>query len=114
MSEIPLETTLDTAKAEDAAASSLSGPVAAARLDEAAQEREEALAGLAAHAEAGARIRREVDKTELRLAMRELAEGLRGMIRVAPLTSVLAGLATGLVISARRRRPRRAAAPRPR
>ena len=70
-------------------------------------------ASLAANAEARARLRRQADKTELRLAFRDLAEGVRGMIRSAPLTAVLVGVAAGMALSRRRqRRPTRLAAPR--
>jgi hypothetical protein len=74
-------------------------------------------AAAAAHAEIAAgedarvQLRREADKAELRLALRDLAEGLRGMIRVAPLVSVAAGVGFGLLLSRRRSR-RRSAPPR--
>ena len=109
MSETLAEPALDAV--DDAAASLSPGGQAEARLESAALERDEALADLAAHADAGAKIRREADKAELRLALRELAEGMRGIVRVAPLTAVLAGVAAGMLLS-RRRRPRRPAGPR--
>jgi hypothetical protein len=68
-------------------------------------------ADLAANADARAKLRRQVDKTELRLAFRDLAEGVRGMIHVAPFTAILVGVATGIAFGARRR-PRPSAPPR--
>ena len=65
---------------------------------------------LAANADARRQLRREVDKGELSLAARNLTEGLRGVIRVAPLVSVLAGVALGVAWGRRgRRRPVRRA-----
>ncbi len=76
---------------------------AVARLDETAAA---SRADLAANADARARLRRQAEKTELRLAFRNLAEGVRGMIRVAPFTALLVGVASGVALGARRR-PRR-------
>jgi hypothetical protein len=68
-------------------------------------------ADLTANADARAKLRQQVDKTELRLAFRNLAEGVRGMIRVAPFTALLVGVAAGITFGARRR-PRRPGPPR--
>jgi hypothetical protein len=59
-------------------------------------------------ANAGVRrdLRRRADKVELRLAFRDLTDGVRGLIRVAPLTAVLAGVALGIGLG-KRSRPRR-------
>ena len=66
----------------------------------------EAQANLAANADERRLLRREVDRSELQLALRNLAEGLRGAIRVAPLVSVAAGVALGVAWGRRgRRRP---------
>ncbi len=68
-------------------------------------------AAATAHAELAAaddertRLRGETDKVEFRVAMHDLAEGLRGMIRVAPFASVAAGVVLGMLLR-RRRRPR--------
>ena len=61
---------------------------------------------LAANVEERVQLRREADKAQFRLAARDLAEGLRGLIRVAPLASVATAVALGLLWG-RRRRPRR-------
>jgi hypothetical protein len=61
---------------------------------------------LAANVEERTQLRREVDKAQFRVAAHDLAEGLRGMIRVAPFVSVAAAVALGLLWG-RRRRPRR-------
>ena len=60
-------------------------------------------------ANAGVRrdLRRRADKVELRLAFRDLTDGVRGLIRVAPLTAVLAGVALGIGLGKRSRPPRR-------
>ena len=71
-------------------------------IEEAAAEARE---DLAANADARKALRREIDKSELRLAVRDLTEGLRGAIRVAPLVSVAAAVALG-VAWGRRGRPR--------
>jgi hypothetical protein len=56
-------------------------------------------------------LRRKADKVELRLAFRELMDGVRGLIRVAPLTAVLAGVVLGIGLGKRSRARR--APPRP-
>jgi hypothetical protein len=72
-------------------------------------------AELAAADDARTQLRRVSDKAELRLALRDLAEGLRGMIRVAPLASVAAAVGFGMLLNRRRRpRPRRLPPPPPR
>ncbi len=55
-------------------------------------------------------LRRKADKVELRLAFRELTDGVRGLIRVAPLTAVLAGIVVGVGLG-KRSRTRRAPTP---
>ena len=68
---------------------------------------EEALLdGLAPEGEERRNLRRAVDKLELRLALRDLAEGVRGLIRVTPLTAVFAATLLGMSLARRRRRPR--------
>ncbi|MDE3176008.1 MAG: hypothetical protein KGM15_07875 [Pseudomonadota bacterium] len=49
-------------------------------------------------------IQRQADRAQLRLALRDLASGLRGMIRAAPLASVLVGVAIGVALGKRSRR----------
>jgi hypothetical protein len=58
-----------------------------------------------ANAEARAELRQQADKQQLRLAMRDLTEGVRGVIRVAPLTALVVGLAAGMLLRRNRRRP---------
>jgi hypothetical protein len=58
-----------------------------------------------ASADARAELRQQADKRQLRLAMRDLAEGVRGFIRVAPLTTVVVGFAVGMLLRGRKRRP---------
>ena len=53
---------------------------------------------LFANADARRDLQRRADKVELRLAFRELTDGVRGLIRVAPLTSVAAGVAVGMML----------------
>ena len=65
---------------------------------------------LAANVEERTQLRREVDKAQFRVAAHDIAEGLRGLIRVAPLASVATAVALGLLWG-RRRRPRRAPPP---
>ncbi len=71
-----------------------------------------ALAGatsdLAHHNDARAQLRREVAGVELRQAMKDLREGVRGMIRVSPLLSVMTAAFIGAAWA--RRGPRRPAA----
>jgi hypothetical protein len=65
---------------------------------------------LFANADARRDMRRKADKVELRLAFRELTDGVRGLIRVAPLTAVVAGVVLGIGLGKRsraRRPPRR-------
>jgi hypothetical protein len=64
-------------------------------------------AALFANADARRDIRRRADKVEMRLAFRELTDGVRGLIRVAPLTAVLAGIVVGVGLG-KRSRTRRA------
>jgi len=64
-------------------------------------------AALFANADARRDIRRRADKVEMRLAFRELTDGVRGLIRVAPLTAVLAGIVIGVGLG-KRSRTRRA------
>jgi ElaB/YqjD/DUF883 family membrane-anchored ribosome-binding protein len=59
---------------------------------------------LADTADARKRLRRQADRTELRLALADLAESLRGFVRSAPLTAVAAAAALGVVFSRRKRR----------
>jgi hypothetical protein len=67
---------------------------------------EEALVdGLAPEREERRDLRRAVDKLELRLALRDLTEGVRGLIRVTPLTAVFAATLLGMALARRRRRP---------
>ena len=63
------------------------------------------LDALDANADARADLRQEADKRQLRLAMRDLVEGLRGVVRVAPLTALIVGVAAGMVLRGRKRRP---------
>jgi hypothetical protein len=58
---------------------------------------------LFANADVRRDLRRRADKLELRLAFRELADGIRGMIRVAPLTAVFTGIAIGIGLAKRSR-----------
>jgi hypothetical protein len=60
---------------------------------------------LAADADARARLREQADKRQLRAALRDLTEGVRGMVRVAPLTAVVVGVAAGMLLRGRKRRP---------
>ena len=60
---------------------------------------------LAANVEERTQLRREADKAQFRVAAHDLAEGLRGLIRVAPFASVVTAVALGLMWG--RRRPRR-------
>jgi predicted nucleic acid-binding protein len=82
-------------------------------VQDAAPEQELSLDHEALFANADTRrdLRRKADKVELRLAFRDLADGVRGLIRVAPFTAVLAGVALGLSLgkrsSSRRLQPRR-------
>ena len=69
-------------------------------LDSAAAE-----AGLAANGRARVELRRAADRAGLRLAVHDLAEGLRGVIRIAPFASVILAAVLGMRLS--RRRPRR-------
>jgi hypothetical protein len=59
---------------------------------------------LTAYDEARTQLRREADKAQLRMAVHDLAEGLRGMIRVAPFASVGVAVALGLLFGRRRSR----------
>ncbi len=72
--------------------------------DAIAAETAASLDDLAENAVARSNLRRQVNKREFRLAIHDLAEGLRGIVRVAPVTAVLAGVAAGLMIGKRRRR----------
>jgi hypothetical protein len=56
---------------------------------------------LAAHADSRRDLRRRVDKVEMRLAFRDLADGVRGFIRVKPFTAVLAGVLVGAALARR-------------
>ena len=67
---------------------------------------------LFSNAHARSNIRARVDKEELNLAMRDLSEGTRGMIRVAPFTAVVVGIALGMMVGRRRSKARRAPATR--
>jgi len=67
------------------------------------QERSIDHEALSANADTRRDLRRRADKLELRLAFRDLADGVRGLIRVAPFTAVLAGVALGLSLSKRSR-----------
>jgi len=87
---------LATAAALSAAASA-EGRVAEAEV--------RSLDALDANADARADLRLEADKRQLRLAMRDLVEGVRGVVRVAPLTAVVVGLAAGMLLRGRKRRP---------
>jgi hypothetical protein len=64
-------------------------------------------ADLAANAEARTELRRAADKAVFRQAAHDLADGLRGLIRVAPLVSVATAVGLGLLWGRRRtkRRP---------
>ena len=65
-------------------------------------------AGLLAEVEARKELRRAADRAELHVALHEMAEGLRGLIRVAPFASIAAAAALGMFWSRRRaRRPLR-------
>jgi hypothetical protein len=64
-----------------------------------------ALDALAAQSAARDKLRQEVDKREWRLALHDLAEGLRGVIRVHPLASVMGGVALGVMLLRRKRHP---------
>lgn len=57
-----------------------------------------------AAAEARETLRRKVDRNELKLAVRHLAQGLRATIRAAPLVCLTAGVALGVAMGRRRRR----------
>ena len=60
-----------------------------------------AQSSLVAHAALGDRIRHQADVAQLRLAMRNLTEGVRGMIRVSPLSSVFLGVVFGIALGKR-------------
>jgi hypothetical protein len=94
-------------QSETEALSATAGAAVANGLDTAAAVQAE----LADNHDARTQLRREADKVELRLALRDLADGFRGMIRVAPLLSVGAAVAFGLMFG-RRRAPRRPSPPR--
>lgn len=53
--------------------------------DDAALAADAAQSSFVAHAALGDRIRHQADVAQLRLAMRKLTQGVRGMIRVSPL-----------------------------
>jgi hypothetical protein len=76
-------------------------PDVATEFDAAASE---AHAELSANADTRKDLRREVDNKELRLAAHNLLEGVRGVVRVAPLLSVALGLAIGVAWAPRGRR----------
>ena len=61
-------------------------------------------AGLDAADVARTELRREADRVQLRVALHDLAEGFRGMIRVAPFASVATAVAVGLLMGRRKRR----------
>ena len=61
------------------------------------------LGEIAANVDERKALRRKVDKVEFGLALHDLAEGVRGLIRVTPFTAVLAGVALGMAVGARRR-----------
>jgi hypothetical protein len=63
-----------------------------------------ALDALAAQSAARDKLRQEADKREWRLALHDLAEGLRGIIRVHPLASVIGGVALGAMLFRSKRR----------
>jgi hypothetical protein len=95
----------EAARAEEAA--SLANAAAAqADLASATLNHDAPFDALAANAATRSQLRREVDKRELRMAGRDIAEGLRGIIRAAPFVAVMAGVAAGLAIGGRRHRRR--------
>ena len=67
----------------------------------------EASADLVAEVETRKELRRAADKAEFRVALHDMAEGLRGLIRVAPFVSI--GLAASLGMLWSRRRARKPA-----
>lgn len=71
-----------------------------------------AQSNIAAHVALGDKIRHQADLAQLRLALRNLTEGVRGMIRVSPLSSVFLGVVIGIALGKRRihraKSPRRA------
>ena len=74
--------------------------------DKEAQALAAARADLSDNDNARNQLRREVMGVELKMALRDLREGLRGMIRVSPLTSVITAALIGAAWSRRsRRRP---------
>ncbi len=74
--------------------------------DKAAQALAGAHAQLTANDDTRKQLRREVAGAEFRLALRNLREGLRGMIRVSPLLSIATAALLGAAWSRRgRRRP---------
>ena len=73
--------------------------------DEATQALAGARADLSSNDEARTQLRREMTGAQLALALRDLREGVRGMIRVSPLISVMTAAIVGAVWA--RRRPRK-------
>jgi ElaB/YqjD/DUF883 family membrane-anchored ribosome-binding protein len=59
---------------------------------------------LSENAEQRTRLRKQADKAELRLALRDFAESLRGFIRAAPLTAIATAAGVGAVLATRKRR----------
>jgi hypothetical protein len=68
------------------------------------QALEDARTRLSSNDDTRADLQREVMGAELKLALKDLREGVRGMIRVSPLTSVFAAALIGMVMARRRRR----------
>ena len=79
--------------------------MSAALADKTAQTLETARADLARNETERQNLQRKAAGAELGLALRDLKEGLRGMIRVSPLVSVFAAAVLGAAWA--RRRPRR-------
>src|SRR5437763_809869 len=69
-------------------------------------EAKASLDALAENADTRDKLQDEADKRQLRVALHDLAEGVRGMIRVSPLASVIGGIAFGMMLARRRRRHR--------
>lgn len=99
-------TPIEAATARPAQVASSLSRAAESEAERSRAEAMEALDAIAANAETHDELREEADKRELRLAVHNLAEGVRGMIRVNPLSSILVGVAVGMMLSRRRRRRR--------
>jgi glutamine synthetase adenylyltransferase len=103
-----MDTLSETAQqraARDNLATAAALNAAASAEDRVAEAEVRSLEALDANAEARAGLRQQADKQQLRIAVRDLVEGVRGMVRVAPLTAVVVGLAAGMLLRGRKRRP---------